>query len=676
LNIITSKAIALGLEAKIDFASEVQLKKREVASGYPDVMLIRIKGSKRPDFRLVAPKYTSLCNYGVYVLVLPDKLFSYTGKYANLREKTQATIMLKSITTKKGELGCNARVSENVNEARKSEFWKLLGCTGAKDIVDNEERNAIFEGEEPFENFIAKVNLVFSIGSDCSIERILTGEAPKSEILQPSANLIFDFGSEIYVWSGRSADRKGFLYAMTYAKQLVYSNVLFGDDFSEKRPEWCIMYKISQGLADSLFRNKFVDWKVKDGEVVKIKKPKPEKTAELASESYEESLATKLAKSLELSIPTETKLVLEDTELDRGAENIYTDDIHFYLVEGETELKELENLRVLNRMQCYIVKWNYRVEREDEEDRDTGRQRVCYFFWLGSGTTNKDQGVCALAVRNFDRERQPHERVVQGQEPFMFLARFNGSLITVGYETRIFLVHSSHFQRECYLEELPEPVVLRSHAAYVFAKDKIIVWYGNHSTEKEKACAKLLAESLLEQKDEYFNCIDKAAGMKSAFSKLWLKLLLLILSFLDFRDTMIVDQGTGIWLWTEVIVTTQHLRVASMYAKERLDFATVICKTKEPEAFKALFPMWKDFVDKIPERSDPITVEELLKQRNQKFPLEKVLARDLPKGFDLKRLEQYLTDEDFEKVFKMSRSSFYALPHWKQIKLRKSNDLF
>lgn len=34
-----------GLQAKIDFLSAVHLKKRDVSSGYPSLMLIRIKGS-------------------------------------------------------------------------------------------------------------------------------------------------------------------------------------------------------------------------------------------------------------------------------------------------------------------------------------------------------------------------------------------------------------------------------------------------------------------------------------------------------------------------------------------------------------------------------------------------------------------------------------------------------
>lgn len=78
-----------------------------------------------------------------------------------------------------------------------------------------------------------------------------------------------------------------------------------------------------------------------------------------------------------------------------------------------------------------------------------------------------------------------------------------------------------------------------------------------------------------------------------------------VLFYLIFRDTIIVDQGNSIWLWTDTIPVTQHLRVASEYSKERSGSATVICKTKEPVEFKALFPTWVDFVDEVDTEEDP-----------------------------------------------------------------------
>lgn len=48
-----------------------------------------------------------------------------------------------------------------------------------------------------------------------------------------------------------------------------------------------------------------------------------------------------------------------------------------------------------------------------EREKETGRQRIAYFYWLGKKTTKKEQGLCALALRDYDRAHFPHERIAQ-----------------------------------------------------------------------------------------------------------------------------------------------------------------------------------------------------------------------------------------------------------------------
>lgn len=43
---------------------------------------------------------------------------------------------------------------------------------------------------------------------------------------------------------------------------------------------------------------------------------------------------------------------------------------------------------------------------------------------------------------------------------------------------------------------------------------------------------------------------------------------------------------------------------------------------------------------------------------------------------DASRLESYLSDAEFETVFKMSKAEFYAMPQWKRAKVLKVVDLF
>lgn len=57
-------------------------------------------------------------------------------------------------------------------------------------------------------------------------------------------------------------------------------------------------------------------------------------------------------------------------------------------------------------------------------------------------------------------------------------------------------------------------------------------------------------------------------------------------------------------------------------------------------------------------------------------PYELLLKRDAPPGVDDDAREEALSDEDFVRLFKMSRDVFAAAPKWKRDKLRKDHKLF
>jgi hypothetical protein len=61
---------------------------------------------------------------------------------------------------------------------------------------------------------------------------------------------------------------------------------------------------------------------------------------------------------------------------------------------------------------------------------------------------------------------------------------------------------------------------------------------------------------------------------------------------------------------------------------------------------------------------------------NKKYPLAEMQKKDSPEGVDASRKEDYISDADFESVFKMKRDAFAALPKWKKDNLKKSAQLF
>lgn len=144
------------------------------------------------------------------------------------------------------------------------------------------------------------------------------------------------------------------------------------------------------------------------------------------------------------------------------------------------------------------------------------------------------------------------------------------------------------------------------------------------------------------------------------------------------KETILIDVGDALWLWSEEVITTFALKVAEKYWKDRSGPAKVVYKGAEPEQFKGLFMKWEMFEVEDDKPSDPPRdVSDLLKERCRTFSLEELKERtSLPAGMDMRRLESYLTDDDFMKVFKIERSEFYAQKTWKQNDARKRVGLF
>ena len=127
---------------------------------------------------------------------------------------------------------------------------------------------------------INELNLVWKVDSqNCELVPLESGwgTVPRYELLEEddARVLVFDFGTELYVWNGKNAsfhDRKiGLKLARDLwdneekNKELIVKNdhPLFRNDFSNatgSRPSWTLLGKVNQNGETILFREKFSDW--------------------------------------------------------------------------------------------------------------------------------------------------------------------------------------------------------------------------------------------------------------------------------------------------------------------------------------------------------------------------------------------------------------------------------
>jgi len=105
----------------------------------------------------------------------------------------------------------------------------------------------------------------------------------------------------------------------------------------------------------------------------------------------------------------------------------------------------------------------------------------------------------------------------------------------------------------------------------------------------------------------------------------------------------------------------------------------VVREEAEPYRFTTHFQSWMN--KRHAEQKNGLDggledVRQLLEQFSRTYTYEELISGQFSKALDTANIERYLSDKEFETVFKMSRDEFSAMPGWKRTDLKKSLQLF
>ncbi|XP_034148146.1 supervillin isoform X2 [Esox lucius] len=431
------------------------------------LMLIRIKGRRHVQVRLVEPTARCLNSGDCFLLITPKHCFMWSGEFANVIEKAKASEMAAFVQAKR-DLGCKAPqvtvLEEGINTDNRwaKEFWNLLG--GKTDYRGAGEP----EEDELYESGVLDSNGVYRLQEGKLVPyQEAWASIPSVTLLNSKEALVFDFGSEVYVWTGKDvslADRK---VAVQLGKQLWSGSYDYSGcrvnpldacssntdipEQGEGRPSWTLFGRLSEHNETALFREKFLDWAERKKDEAAMEEAKSPVSSTLRSPidgAKPDILKPCDAKALLNGAADPMRCILEGVDVQRGHGLVRTEDGRqadlatvavdaWHIREFEEEELPLASVGQLHEGDTYVIRWKYSVttvvgKRQKPGELSSGgagRERSACFFWQGRHSSVSGKGTSALMTVELGSHRGAQVLVAQGKEPPCFLQLFQGGLV-------------------------------------------------------------------------------------------------------------------------------------------------------------------------------------------------------------------------------------------------------
>ncbi|GAM27463.1 hypothetical protein SAMD00019534_106390 [Acytostelium subglobosum LB1] len=664
--------------------------------------LLHVKGRRSPFVRQVDLTYLSLNKGDVFILDCGKEknlIYQWNGSESNRIEKGKGMDIAKSIKDKE-RVGCRVIILEEGKE--NDDFWTVLGGQGPISEADTagDDREAEL-------NIRKHINLYQVVSSDLTQFDLLPLDGRLSKtMLQAGECYILDCVSEIFVWTGSASKLK-----------MRNTALKMGSDMLESRrgSVWVAhCHREFPGSEQVLFKERFPDW---GGSLPIMVQATPVGL---------NTASAKAQAKIDVNSMLTPKPEKEEVMIDDGNGKITV-----WRVEEFTKIAlDPQRIGHFYSGDSYVILYSYIYKNKD---------CYLIYFWQGKNSSINEKGTSALLTMELDdslKGMAKEVRVVQNKEPKHFLSVFKNKIIVhqgkdpaaKGYKApdpeafALYHVRGTTEQNIRAIQTITSAQSLSTYGSYLLVNNGssvAYIWYGRLSNEKERAFSKNIINvqwrpqpGKIVEMEEGKETADfwKAIGGKDIHPMAGLAkrteprlfscsigsgifVVEEIHSFaqddLLLEDVYIIDGIEHIWVWIGT-GTTEVERKMSMELS--LEYSAALEKHdgrknipcyitysgQEPFIFTALFHGW-DFAkrrEKLSFDKDIVPVTDILQLYTKKYTYDEIVNKQYPKGLDGSRLEEYLSDEEFYEVLKMTLDEFKKLPLWRKQSLKKELQLY
>ncbi|CAL9687232.1 unnamed protein product [Knipowitschia caucasica] len=511
---------------------------------YKKLMLLLVKGRRHVQTRLVEPRASSLNSGDCFLLLTPHQCFVWMGEFANIIEKNKASELANFIQSKR-DLGCRASQVQVIEEGSMGQgpsdrdFWRTLGGQ------DTYQGAGTPDEDELYEAAIVETNCVYRLSEDKLVpDDLFWAKIPRCSLLAPTEVLVFDFGSEMYIWHGKEVTLAQRKVAFQLAKHLWngtfdYSNCDInpldpGESNSlipkkgHGRPDWAVFGRLTQHNETTLFKEKFWDWS-------ESSRPLPINMNEQQLRSKEQplSLPPRAYSAARMLPPHRAPVcsVLDGCNVGRGwglvegeegrSHEVSTLGVEvWHILEFDYSRLPQQSIGQFHEGDAYVLKWKFMVSAsvgrwqslEPVRTCVPGKEKCVYFFWQGRCSTISEKGTSALMTVELDEERGAQVLVQQGKEPPCFLQCFKGGMVvhsgrreedgdSTHNSWRLYCVRGELVEEGHLLEVSCHCSSLRSRVSMLLlsvTQSLIYLWHGCKTQEHTREVARSAANRIKE----------------------------------------------------------------------------------------------------------------------------------------------------------------------------------